>query len=133
MIRIGKYIAPTVLYCGLLFYMSGMPGHAVPNIPFSDKVFHLLTYLVLGFLFARSLSVMNNYRFVRDNVIWLSILFCTFYGITDEIHQLFVERRSFEFGDMIADSAGGALGALIFSMVRGITDAGHIKWATRLF
>ncbi len=130
--RIGKYIAPTLLYCGLLFYMSGIPGHAAPNIPFSDKMFHVLAYLVLGFLFARSLPVINNYRIVRQNVIWFSILFCTFYGISDEIHQLFVEGRSFEFGDMIADAVGGALGASIFSMVRGMTDAGHIKWATRL-
>ena len=35
------------------------------------------------------------------------------YSLTDEFHQLFVEGRSFEFSDILLDSAGVAIGALV--------------------
>ena len=46
--------------------------------------------------------------------ILLSTLFASLYGVTDEIHQIFVEGRSCEFRDWAIDTFGALLGALGF-------------------
>lgn len=42
------------------------------------------------------------------------IPFCALYAVSDEVHQLFVEGRSCQFTDMCIDTAGAAVGALLF-------------------
>lgn len=126
-----KYVIPLVLYCGLIFYLSSLSFNSAPSIGFSDKVLHVLVYFVLGFLFARSMNFRNSLVMVRANFIWLSTFFCLLYGLSDEVHQLFVEGRSFEPGDIMADTVGGALGSLLFVLIRGVTSSGHFGWASR--
>ncbi len=50
----------------------------------------------------------------RKRSILLSTLFASLYGVTDEIHQIFVEGRSCEFRDWAIDTFGALLGALGF-------------------
>jgi len=40
---------------------------------------------------------------------FVPILFAVLYGITDEIHQLYVPNRNFDVGDLLADLAGATL------------------------
>lgn len=44
----------------------------------------------------------------------LSVIFTSLYAASDEIHQIFVEGRSCEFGDWVIDSSGAILGAIGF-------------------
>ena len=44
-------------------------------------------------------------------------LVCFLYGTSDEIHQLFVEGRSFQFTDILCDSFGGICGACFVTLI----------------
>ena len=41
----------------------------------------------------------------------IAIAFCFVYGLSDEIHQIFVQYRTFEVNDLVADVAGAAFAA----------------------
>lgn len=43
------------------------------------------------------------------------------YAITDEIHQIFVEGRAFQFTDILIDSTGALLGAIASLIILRIT------------
>ena len=77
------------------------------NIPNIDKVIHLGAYFVMGILAWR--AFIPRY----PNPVLLTLLFCSIYGISDEWHQSFINGRSPEIADWVADTVGGAL-AVIF-------------------
>ena len=64
-------------------------------------IYHLLEYFVLSFFLFRAF---NGYNV--KNAFLLSILISTLYGVTDEIHQLFVPGRAFEIKDIFIDLLG---------------------------
>ena len=80
----------------------------------SDKIrtlAHFTEYLILGILV---INVLKDY-YKLDYKIWLyGLLFCIFYAIGDEIHQLFISGRAFQYGDIIVDTLGSILGSLAF-------------------
>ena len=41
---------------------------------------------------------------------WAPVLFASLYGISDEVHQLFVPGRTFSIQDMMADGLGALAG-----------------------
>jgi len=80
----------------------------------SDKVrslAHFTEYLILGLLV---INVLKDY-YKLDYKIWLyGLLFCILYAIGDELHQLFISGRSFQYGDIIIDTLGSILGSFGF-------------------
>ena len=79
----------------------------VPNI---DKLFHFIEYFVLGYLWARALTYTlsnPNYLYIFIAAVFIS----TLYGISDELHQLFVPARSCNAIDLLFDFMGAAAGA----------------------
>ena len=76
------------------------------------KTAHILVYTALGFC-----SFMTLFYSKKLNKKWvlfiISIVFCIIYASSDEIHQLFVFERSGEFRDVLIDSAGSVIGALL--------------------
>jgi VanZ family protein len=71
------------------------------------ELMHLLEYLILGILLINVLK-QNT---IRMNIVLASIVFCFIYAITDEIHQLFVPGRTFEFFDIFMDTVGAVIGS----------------------
>jgi len=45
----------------------------------------------------------------------LTLLFCSFYGATDECHQYYVAGRTADFADWLADTAGAAGAVVLLS------------------
>jgi VanZ family protein len=80
-----------------------------------------LVYALLGGLVARSRGLRSPGWSSLRLVAW-STVFTTAYGLSDEIHQLFVPGRRFELLDLVADGVGGLLGALL--MARRLRRAG---------
>ena len=80
----------------------------------SDKVrslAHFTEYLILGILV---INVLKDY-YKLDYKIWLyGLLFCILYAIGDELHQLFISGRSFQYGDIMVDTLGSILGSFGF-------------------
>jgi len=73
------------------------------------KTAHFLEYFILYILLFNALYEKGNLR--RAIILPLIVLF--FYACSDELHQLFVPGRACRFKDVIIDTSGGALGALI--------------------
>jgi VanZ family protein len=95
----------------LIFILSSFPApevvHHVP-IWYHIKLVHLVEYGFLCFLF---LQTLNDQPIQKR--IFLAILFTTLYGVTDEIHQMFVPNRTAQLVDIITNF----LGAVTISMV----------------
>lgn len=81
----------------------------VENLQFAvRKSAHFTAYGILGFLSWFALyGIKNMRRFL------FSISFVVFYACTDEFHQYFVDGRSSEFRDVLIDTGGGIIGALV--------------------
>ena len=63
---------------------------------------HFMEYFILGIL-------MYNY----DKNILRIITICILYAISDEVHQIFVPGREFQYSDISIDSLGSIIGILI--------------------
>lgn len=73
------------------------------------ELMHFLEYLVLSFLVMNVLK-QNN---IKENIILVSIIFSFIYAVTDEIHQVFIPGRTFEYLDILLDTLGSILGSII--------------------
>ncbi|MDD2388812.1 MAG: VanZ family protein [Desulfobacterales bacterium] len=110
---------PLILFCIVIFIMSSHPAPKhIPKVIHIDKVLHFMGYAVLGILFFRALSTLPAISSIRL-LITLSILFSTFYGLSDEIHQYFIPHRSSDVFDLLADALGSFSGIYIFYKIRG--------------
>jgi hypothetical protein len=105
-----KFWFPVIFYFVIIFYVSGLPNLQVSfkGLPV-DKFFHILEYSVAGCLLARALHNTQGYL-SKAMIFWGVVLFCSLYGLGDEIHQSFVVGRSASWGDLMADALGGLLG-----------------------
>ncbi|MFH1360975.1 MAG: VanZ family protein [Candidatus Omnitrophota bacterium] len=110
-----KFWFPVLLYSGIIFYVSGLPNVKTPAPwPLFDKFLHILEYAVLGFLFARALFHSAPGAYSQHKIILTTLIFCLFYGVSDEVHQLFVIGRDASLFDVLADGLGGLLGGVLF-------------------
>lgn len=87
----------------------------ISNIPLISlivrKMAHFSECLILGIL------MVNMLRYY-DKKIYLSIIICIIYAISDEVHQLFVSGRSCQIIDIFIDTIGSNVGVIIFNMFR---------------
>ncbi|MEJ2719007.1 MAG: VanZ family protein [Deltaproteobacteria bacterium] len=112
--HIGLWL-PVVIYCVIIFALSSSEQPPKPQF-LPDKWAHLILFAGLGFLIARLVAGIRKVSFLH--LLAITVLFCLIYAITDEGHQYFVPGRTSEVGDLIADTIGGLLGALIYIAVR---------------
>jgi len=118
------YWMPVALYAGAIFYLSAQP-HPEEQLPsfllkeVSDKVLHLLEYSVLGALCYRAFRWGLNGQ-VAARALIIAIVAASLYGLTDEVHQLFVPFRESSWLDWLADTIGAAIGALSWRFVLGV-------------
>ena len=92
---------------GLVVFLSltSSPVDMELDLPYQDKFFHALAYFTLMAWF----SQIYHDRFQRNMI---AVVF-VFMGVTLEYLQGFDPNRYFEFADMIANSAGVALGFFV--------------------
>ena len=111
------YWFPLLFIAVLEFYLSSKSTLPRPPfaIPYLDKFEHGTIYAGMGFFASRafkssSLPVLS----VIPGI--CAILFCVFYGFSDEIHQSFVPNRETDIVDILADTIGGIIGQWVYSL-----------------
>jgi VanZ family protein len=125
--KIRDFVA--ISYMALIFILSSLSQPPQPdiNVPFLDKWEHLVEYAILGFLVGNSLLK----RFESKSNKIISIILCAFipaiYGLSDEIHQLFVPGRKFDLMDLLADAIGALIGVSIFILVDKLLSVKQTK------
>jgi VanZ family protein len=116
---------PAVFVALAIFFLSSQSVLPTLEGPLAiDKVQHCIAYTVLsfctGFWFlpkqwtARSAT---QSAVQRLRCFLLTACIASFYGVTDEFHQLFTPGRDCSVYDWVADSMGALLGAALSMLV----------------
>jgi len=109
-----NYWLPLIAYCLAIYIQSDHPSpERLPTFAFSDKVLHFAAYGLLGILFFRAYATLSL-KDRRNMLILMSIASATLYGISDEIHQIFVPFRQADILDAVANAIGSICGVTIF-------------------
>jgi VanZ family protein len=105
-----------VVWLGAILTATSLPNTIIPDVGFrfADKSIHFLMYGGLGLLLARAMH--NPPRTTRSRVVAAAFLLVVAIGGMDEWHQHYIQGRSAELADWVADSSGGLVGALIWVM-----------------
>lgn len=99
---------PVAVYMAAIFYVSAQSNPPAPGgVP--DYILHGVEYAVLSVLTFRALSGGLPSRLSQARV-WLTLAITVGYGVTDELHQLFVPFRTADIRDVAYDLAGALLG-----------------------
>jgi VanZ family protein len=108
---------PFLVYAGFIFYLSSQPYVGIPDVLLltfdPEKLFlHIIEYLPLGFLAARAVS--KSPRLSSFGLFVLPVAISAGYGLSDEVHQLFVPGRTASVLDVIADTVGALFGVYLW-------------------
>lgn len=76
------------------------------------KMAHFTIYMILGILVT---LLVREYNVSFNKCLFISLLVCLLYSISDEIHQLFVFGRSGEIRDVLIDTSGSFIGIFVFN------------------
>lgn len=96
-----------LFYCAMIFWLSHQPSLPVPMLfEYQDKLHHFMAYFIMGVLAWRSFKHLLKPPLIRA---FASIVFCSLYGISDEWHQSFVEGRTADGLDWVADTVGATV------------------------
>ena len=98
-----------VSYMLLILSVSSVPGEYFPKSSLLtwDKLIHLIEYFILGIL------VMKSMNQVSSKMLFYVIPFGISFGIIDEYLQSFISGRYSSGWDVLADTIGLAIGALL--------------------
>jgi VanZ family protein len=111
--RAARFWIPATAWALLIFVLSSIPGAAFPpsKLLSYDKLVHAAVYAVLGaFCY---LAASRKWPRKASVLVLISGAMATAYGFTDEFHQLFVPGRAADLRDVLADSIGGFVGAMV--------------------
>jgi VanZ family protein len=105
--RVAVVVWVAVVTWTSLIPLDGVPGAA----SVSDTLLHAIAYAVLGALLALAMQR------PRPVLAWVAIVV---FGLVIELLQARTGYRSFEWRDLAADAAGGALGISLVILVSGL-------------
>ncbi|MDD3807034.1 MAG: VanZ family protein [Candidatus Marinimicrobia bacterium] len=113
-----KYTLLTLLYLALIFIQSSIPSNKIPQIKIlsSDKIIHAGIYFIATLLIY--LAIREHQVLKSNKIAWMTFIITAVYGITDEIHQYFVQGRDSNIFDFFADVVGILLGLLVVHIFR---------------
>ena len=123
-VQVLWYWVPVALYAGAIFFLSAQ-SHPEEHLPsfllkdVSDKVLHAVEYAVLGGLCYRAFRWGLSEQMAARALI-IAIVTASLYGVTDEVHQLFVPFRESSWQDWLADTIGAVIGALSWRFFFGV-------------
>lgn len=137
-----------LLWCGTIFYLSAQtaPKSDGQSIPIADGIVrtidkienkktpesiiiqkvkefnnslrdaaHSGCYFIFALLFINLLHLLNLKKW---KAIFITVIFCMLYALSDEIHQLFVPGRAFQLIDLTNDLFGVLSGLGLFYLIR---------------
>lgn len=115
-LKLSRSLWLALLWSAIIFLLLSIPGKSLPQAPpiaSFDKIIHIVLFGVQSWLWCHVIKY-RAAKSSRSIIVLLVILLSTAYGIGMEYYQhYFVENRSFELGDIIADFVGSLLGGVI--------------------
>ncbi len=118
MSRLGSWL-PVGVMAAVIFSLSSIPGDRLTLYIFSfqDLLAHAAVFGILAYLVGRALQRETNWPALAR--VGVAVVIASLYGVSDEVHQLFVPLRHAELKDAAADVAGAVLGAGLWHFLKG--------------
>lgn len=101
---------PLIIHWLTIFILTSLPSDQLPSVEIGDKVNHFLAFFVLAFFLNLTMKYQTKYPSLKESGLLITLIIASFYGLLDELHQLFIPGRSAEVLDWIADSIGAFAG-----------------------
>lgn len=121
--RVAWLWAPPLLVAAAIFISSSSVPSFSPPAP--DYVLHAIVYGLLGFLLFRAIGG-GLRRAPGRGAALTGTAMAALYGVSDEIHQMFVPGRSPQISDAVADAVGAAAATgAAWLAIRAITRRGR--------
>jgi VanZ family protein len=110
---------PALAWAALISVASSVPGDSIPDMPIlsQDKLIHFGIYLLLAWLTYRAFRRQTRFPGLTARAGLATLAVVAFYGMVDELHQLFVPGRSCDIYDWMSDMLGGFVLVLIMSTI----------------
>lgn len=107
-----KLPAPLIIIA--IWYLSSQSTVPLPKGIFGvDKIAHFIAYGALSFALSLWFS-REEWRANPWKVAFTVITIASLYGAVDEFHQSFVPGRDMSAWDLMADTIGAGIGAIMF-------------------
>jgi VanZ family protein len=121
------YQLPLFIWAAFIFWLSSLTTlpHIKTPIISADKLAHMSVFFVFCWFSRRALFFQSSSLFIKRWSLIGAFLLACIYGYFDEVHQIYVPGRSYDYFDMLAD----AIGALIFVILFTILDRRKEKQA----
>jgi VanZ family protein len=120
------YWLPVLVWVGVMLYFSSAPDPyaavGVQGTTLSDMLGHLCGFVVLAMLVLRWLSARQGGH-GRRALAWTVVL-CVAYALLDEVHQIPIPGRTFDWVDLGMDSLGAAIGTAVVSAYWAVRGGG---------
>lgn len=113
-------LLPPLLWAAVIFFLSSqavLPGIDLNVLDFiAKKTAHMIVYAVLYMLIYRATLILtesNRSTTKREKILlYIPLLLCFLYAISDELHQSFVPNRFGTFRDVGYDMLGTSIAFL---------------------
>lgn len=106
----------------LIFYLSSIPGIDIPTGPeYVSIIIHYLEYLVLTLLLCWAINA-GIIQTVFPSALVSGFIVAVFYGVTDELHQLYVPGRVTDMLDILVDAAGAITAVILLIVVNTVVN-----------
>ncbi len=109
-----KWRLPLIVWSLILLFLTWYPKIEMPDLGFDaqDKAAHFAAFFVLAFLACRAFS---KYEIIRlPRAVKQAVLFSISFAVIDEMVQLWIPGRLFDFVDAAANLAGVAAASITF-------------------
>ncbi|MCK4777266.1 MAG: VanZ family protein [Actinomycetia bacterium] len=100
-------------WMGLIFYLSSQPAEDIPSF-MPDYLAHGIEYFILAALLVNSFQITPK---LTHNIHINCFIITFLYGISDEIHQVFIPTRTFSIIDIAADAAGVIIAISLYKLL----------------
>lgn len=99
----------------MVFTLSSIPQLPTPDLGFdnADKAVHFVEYLGLALLVLRAFGNLSASGNIGKAYFWAVVIAVVFAAL-DEYHQSFVPGRQADLYDLLADTAGVAVGTIVY-------------------
>ena len=96
---------------GIIATLRELRFLGIEGITLGSFLIHFLLYGVLGFLAGRALAGDGPFT---TRLFLVGLVLCTLFGLLDELYQISVPGRAFEWIDVFANGLGSAAGLILF-------------------
>jgi VanZ family protein len=119
-----RYQLPIFVWAIIIFWLSTLSKLPYVKTPIiaADKLAHITVYFIFCLLSRRALFFQISLPFLKKWSLVCAFILTCLYGYLDEVHQLFVPGRMYDYYDMLAD----AFGALLFIVL--FMGMNRLKW-----